>query len=276
MRRVACAPLAPRVGDLAANRALTLAAIGAARRRGADLLVLPELATSGYVFADAAEARSVAVGADDRLLTDWAEAAGELTLVAGFCELGDDEALYNSAAVLDGDGVRAVYRKTHLWDREHLVFTPGSAPPPVVDTRAGRLGVLICYDLEFPELTRSLAMRGAEVIVAPVNWPLVARPPGERPPEVVIAMAAARTNRVFAAVCDRTGTERGLRWTAGTTILDESGWVLAESVEDALVVADLDPARARDKSLSGRNDALADRRHELYGTGEAQPGASAR
>ncbi len=264
MIRVACAQLAPRIGDLPANRARTLEAIRDARRQGADLLVLPELASANRYPDDAAEARSVAITTRDPLLADWAEAAGTLTVVAGFCELGDDGALYNSATVLDGDGVRAVYRKTHLWDREKLVFTPGSAPPPVVDTRAGRLGVLICYDLEFPELTRSLAIRGAEVIVAPVNWPLVPRPPGERPPEVVIAMAAARTNRVFAAICDRTGTERGQRWTAGTTIIDESGWVIAESTADTLVVADIDPHRARDKSLSEYNDALADRRPELY------------
>ncbi|RBM14789.1 hydrolase [Prauserella sp. PE36] len=264
MTRVACAQLAPRLGDLAENRARTLAAIHAARLRDAEVLVLPELASSGYVFADEAEARSVAVPARGPLLADWVRAAGELTVVAGFCELGDDGALYNSAAVLDGEGVRAVYRKTHLWDRERLVFTPGELPPPVVRTKAGSLGVLICYDLEFPELPRTLALRGAELIVAPVNWPLVPRPHGERPPEVVQAMAAARTNRVFVAICDRTGTERGQRWTAGTSIIDESGWVVAESTADTLVVADLDLSRARDKAISERNDVLADRRPELY------------
>ena len=85
--------------------------------------------------------------------------------------------IYNSAAVVDSSGVRAVYRKTHLWDRERLIFTPGAELPPVVETAHGRIGVLICYDLEFPELPRSLALRGADLICAPVNWPLIDPPP---------------------------------------------------------------------------------------------------
>ncbi|TCP45083.1 putative amidohydrolase [Tamaricihabitans halophyticus] len=261
MTRVACAQLAPRVGDPVGNRARTLDAIGTARADEVDLLVLPELASSGYMFADEAEARALATPTDGPLLADWVRAAGKLTVVAGFCELGGDGALYNSAAVLDGEGVHAIYRKTHLWDRERLVFTPGDTPPPVVRTRVGPVGVLVCYDLEFPEMPRSLALRGAELIAVPVNWPLLPRPDGERPPEVIMAMAAARTNRVLLAVCDRDGTERGQRWTAGTTIIDESGWIVGSG---PAAVADLEPGRARNKSISDHNDVLADRRPELY------------
>ncbi|MBB3664738.1 putative amidohydrolase [Prauserella sediminis] len=268
MTRLACAEFAPVVGDPDGNRARVVEWIARARACGADLAVLPELATSGYVFADEAEAQAAAMPADDATLAAWADAAGETTVVVGFCELGGDGGLYNSAAVLDDGRVRAVYRKTHLWDRERLVFRPGEEPAPVVDVSAGRIGVLICYDLEFPEMPRSLALRGAELLVAPVNWPVVPRPDGERPPEVVQAMAAARTNRVFVAVCDRGGIERGQEWTRGTVVIDESGWVVAGGPavtgEARLVVADVVLSRARDKSISEYNDVIADRRPDLY------------
>ena len=189
----------------------------------ADIVVLPELVTSGYVFSGFEEAESVAVEPSSLA---WWGAFGAL-VVGGFCERGDDGRLYNSAAVVDGSGVVAVYRKTHLWDRERLIFTPGDAVPPVLDTAFGRLGVLVCYDLEFPEMPRSLALRGAELLCVPVNWPVVERPPaGEHPPEQLTAMSAARVNRVFIAVCDRVGAERGVEWVGGTAVIDENGWIV--------------------------------------------------
>lgn len=262
MTRVACVPLAPRIADLAANRALTVAAIRGAVAGGAEVVVLPELATSGYVLSGE-EARAVAVSATDSLFDDWASAAEDAVVVGGFCELGADGLLYNSAAIVGG-GVRARYRKTHLWDTETVLFTPGIEPPPVVETKLGRIGVPLCYDLEFPELVRGLALRGADLVAAPVNWPLLDRPEGERPPEVVQAMAAARTNRLFMAVCDRFGTERGQRWTEGTCVVTVAGWVAAVPGDDGVAWADLDLERARDKTLSPHNDALGDRRPSLY------------
>lgn len=266
MTRVVCQQLAPAIGDLAANAERTTAAVAeAVQQLGADVVVLPELATSGYVFASPQEAASVAITPDDELLAGWAAAAGEAVVVGGFCERGPDGRLFNSAALLDASGVLAVYRKTHLWDREKLVFTPGDAPPPVVDTAHGRIAVLVCYDLEFPELTRAVALAGAELVAVPTNWPLVDRPAGERPPEVVIAMAAARVNRMHIACCDRTGDERGQAWTAGTTIVDAAGWVVAEQHDAGHAVADLDLAWTRDKALTEHAHSLFDRRPELYG-----------
>jgi predicted amidohydrolase len=254
MTRIVCCRLAPRLGDLEANRAMVLRALSATE---ADIVVLPELVTSGYVFSSREEAAAVAIGADDPLLVEWG-ARGAL-VVGGFCEQGTDGNLYNSAAVVDSTGVLAVYRKTHLWDRERLFFTPGDAAPPVLQTSFGRLGVLICYDLEFPEMPRSLALRGADLICAPVNWPVIERPPGrERVAEELTAMAAARVNRVFIAVCDREGTERDVDWFGVTSVIDENGWVLGPS-------ADVDLSRARVKTFSGLSDAFADRRPELYG-----------
>ena len=267
MTRVACQQIAPRIADLDANRERSVRAIRDAVDAGAGIVVLPELVTSGYVFHSEEEARSVAITPEHPLFADWAREAarGPAVVIGGFAEIGEDERLYNSAAVVDGSGVRAVYRKTHLWDTEKDIFTPGADPPPVVETPAGRIGVLVCYDLEFPELTRALALRGADLLAVPTNWPIVDRPPGERPPEVIIAQAAARTNRVFVACCDRTGTERGQEWMAGTTLIDEMGWVLAAVDGEGSAAADMDLPRARVKTLTERADTLLDRRPELYG-----------
>jgi predicted amidohydrolase len=267
MTRITCQQVAPAIADLQSNRELSVGAIAQAVHAGADIVVLPELVTSGYVFESVDEAASVAIRPDHALFREWAAAAarGPAVVIGGFCERGEDGLLYNSAAVVDGSGVLGVYRKTHLWDREKLFFEPGSAAPPVFDTSQGRVGVLICYDLEFPELTRMLALAGAELIAVPTNWPLVERPAGERPPEVIIGMAAARVNRVFVACCDRTGTERGQEWTAGTTIIDESGWVIATQAHEASATIEVDLAIARAKKLTNLCDALGDRRPELYG-----------
>ncbi len=267
--RVACQQLAPVVGELDANRARALAAIDAAAAAGAQVVVLPELVSSGYVFHDAEEARELAEPGDGPTLAGWAEraAANGLVIAGGFAELGDDGRLYNSAALVDAQGIRAVYRKAHLWDREKLVFSAGDEPPPVLDTPHGRIGLLVCYDLEFPEWTRSAALRGAELLCVPTNWPREPRPAGERPMEVLRAMVTAATNRMAVAVCDRCGPERGVEWVAGTSIAGADGWLIAgpPAAEPALVIADVDLAAARDKALGPRNDALADRRPALYG-----------
>ena len=266
--RVACQQLAPRLGDLQRNRAASVAAIRDAVARGAELVVLPELVTSGYVFASREEAASTAITSEDSLFAEWAAelskvADGRGLAVGGFCERGDDGKLYDSAAVVDSSGVQAVYRKVHLWDREKLFFEPGDRPPPVVDAAVGRIGVLICYDLEFPEMARMLALAGAELIAVPTNWPLSEWPEGEHPPEVGIAMATARTNRVFIACCDRTGSERGQEWTAGTAIIDEAGWILATAGEGP-AVAEVDLRLARTKSITALANVIDDRRPELY------------
>jgi predicted amidohydrolase len=267
MTRIVCQQLAPRIADLGFNQAQTFSAIRDAVDAGADIVVLPELATSGYVFDSPEEAASVAISPDDPLFSEWSTLAarGPSVVIGGFCEQGDDGRLYNSAAVVDGSGVLGVYRKLHLWDREKLFFEPGSVVPPVFETRHGRIGVLICYDLEFPELTRMLALSGADLVAVPTNWPLVDRPADERPPEVIVAMAAARLNRMFVACCDRTGLERGQEWTAGTTIIDHEGWVIATRPDAGSVLADVDLTDAREKRLSDLADVFGDRRPELYG-----------
>jgi predicted amidohydrolase len=263
---VTCHQLAPRIGDLGANVELSVAAVRAAVQAGASVVVLPELVTSGYVFESRCEAAAAAITAEHPVFVAWADeiARTDAIVVAGFCEQGNEGALYNSAAVVDASGVRTVYRKAHLWDREKLWFEPGDTLPPVVATTVGRIGVAICYDLEFPELTRHLAITGADLIAVPTNWPLIDRPLGERPPEVVIAMAAARSNRVAIACCDRTGTERGQHWTAGTTIIGADGWPLATADASDIAIAEVDLAASRNKRSTELSDVLGDRRTDLY------------
>ncbi len=266
MTRIACQQLAPVLGELEANRALALRAIREAVDEGADVVILPELMTSGYMFESAAEAQAAAITPDHEILLEWgAEASrADVVLAGGFCELGDDGHVFNSAAVFDATGLRAVYRKLHLWDQEKLIFTPGSEPPPVFETRVGRVALIICYDLEFPELTRSLALDGTQLLMVPTNWPLVPRPDGEHPPEAMIGMAAARVNRMAIACADRLGRERGQDWTGGSTIIGADGWVAAESRAPGLLVADVDLEAALDKRLTDHADAFGDRRPELY------------
>jgi predicted amidohydrolase len=272
MTRVCCQQLDPVVGDLDGNRELALAAIAGAVEQGADVIVLPELTTSGYMFESAEEAASVALDPDHEILREWgaAASANAVIVAGGFAERGEDGRTYNSAAVFDRTGLRAVYRKLHLWDREKLWFAPGEQPPPVIDTAVGKLSVIVCYDIEFPELTRMVALAGTQLLVVPTNWPLMERPDGERPAEVVIAMATARGNRMAVACADRTGVERDQPWTGCSTIIGADGWVAAEKAgADALtlgpVTADLDLELALDKRYTELADVFADRRPSLYG-----------
>ena len=271
MTVVAACQLSLAIGDPDGNLAAAAGAVESAAAAGAGLVVLPELCDSGYVFRDAAEARTLASpAADSAALRQWqALAARHHTVIAGgFCELAPDGRLFNSAALVDGSGVRAVYRKAHLWDAEKLVFTPGSDAPPVVRLSLGRVSVMICYDLEFPEWVRRAALAGADLIAAPVNWPAAPHPPAERPSEVVKVQAGAATNGVFIAVADRCGTERGVHWVGGSLIAGPDGYPLAGPVtadRAAMLTADCDLSRARDKRINTRNDLFADRRPELYG-----------
>ena len=267
---IAVAQLAITVAEPVANRRAAADAVAEAAAAGARLVVLPELCDSGYVFDSADEARRLAAPvADSATLRQWHELAARhgLVIVGGFCELGADGLTYNSAALVDASGTRVVYRKAHLWDKENLVFTPGDAAPPVVDTEVGRVAVMVCYDLEFPEWARLAALDGADLIAAPVNWPGYQWPAGERPAEVIKAQAAAALNGVFVAVADRCRTERGVSWISGSLIAGPDGYPLAGPVladRPAVLTADCDLARARDKSVSENNDVLADRRPELY------------
>lgn len=269
---VACCQLALRVGRVEENRQRVREAVRTAAGRGAHIVVLPELANSGYVFESPGELLATAEPLDGATIREWEALAAELhvVIVSGFAELGTDGRAYNTAVLVDETGLRASYRKAHLWNAEKTYgFTPGSHPPPVLDTPYGRIGVMVCYDVEFPEWVRLVALDGAELLCAPVNWPLYPRPDGERPGEIVRVQADAAVNRMFVAVADRTGTERGQDWLGGTVIVDADGYpaTALRLGEPAIVTATIDLAEARSKAISELNDVHRDRRPELYARG---------
>jgi predicted amidohydrolase len=266
---VACCQVAPALGDPAANRELAADAVSHAAAQGASVVVLPELVSSGYVFESRAEAKASAEAADGETVKLWARLAADhdVVIVGGFCEIAAGE-LFNSAALVDTGGLRCVYRKAHLWDSERLWFSPGSTAPPVIPTRFGRIAVMICYDLEFPEWVRLPALDAAQLLCAPVNWPAFPRPDGERPAEIVRVQANAAVNRMFIAACDRTGEERGVAWVEGSVIVDADGWPLAGAALAAgpiTISAECRLDHALDKAISPINNVHADRRPELYG-----------
>jgi predicted amidohydrolase len=267
MTRVTCCQIPLHIGDTTGNLTTARTAIEEAAREGAQIVVLPELASSGYVFADRTELASLAERPDGPSVTAWAnlaEAFG-LTIVAGFPE-DAGEKIYNSAAVVDPTGLRGVYRKTHLWDTENAVFDRADGLPLQVDTEHGRIAVMICYDVEFPEWVRAVALAGADLLCVPVNWPLLPRPEGERPTEMVRVLAGAGINRMPIAVCDRIARERDVDWIGGSVITDADGYpaAIAQYGHAGNISADLDLAQSRVKAFNAHNDVHGDRRTALY------------
>ncbi len=230
-----------------------------------ELLVLPELCTTGYFFHDVTQLAEVAetkAGATVQLLRE-AACSGHRTIVAGFAEI-DGHSFFNSAVTAMPDGSIDVYRKTHLFAEEKLLFTPGDTGFRVVRIGDMRLGVMICYDWRFPEAARTLALKGAQVIAHPSD--LVATPELWQPAMRVRSLE----NRVFTVTADRNGSEkRGddiLAFHGCSQIVAPSGKVLAEfgEQEEGWIIADLDLASADRKAFSKWNDIMNDRRPELY------------
>jgi predicted amidohydrolase len=268
---LAAVRLAPVLGDVEGNRDRATAAVADAAARGANLVVLPELATSGYCFADVAEARASAEPVPGPTTDAWAAAAAaaDVVVVGGVCELDADGGVRNSAVVVGRDGLLARYRKLHLWGRETELFATGDEAPPVVDTPVGRVGIGVCYDLWFPEHARALALAGADILAFPSNLSYSPAQDGLPHLDVVTALATAHVNRVHLVVADRCGTERGHRWLGAAIVVDADGVLRAAAPDDdqpAIVLATLDLAAARDKRWGAWNDVLADRRPGLYGS----------
>jgi predicted amidohydrolase len=269
--RIACAQFAPVLGDLEGNRKRVEAL--AEQAAGADLLVFPELASSGYAFSSRDEAASLAEPAADgpfsRLVVELCR-RHRMFIVSGFCER-DGDRLGNSALLAGPDGVRGVYRKAHLFWDEKDVFAPGDTGLPVFDLAARdlgpdrgdwtcRIGILICFDWQFPETWRVLALKGADVVCHPSNLVL----PGLAQRAVPLH---AMLNRIFVVMANRYGVERHLTFTGESLLISQRGDELARApvAEDAVLVAEIDPARARDKQVTPRNNLITDRRPELYG-----------
>lgn len=249
-------------GEPERNRAAVEAAV--APLRGPGVLVLPELAFSGYDFPDRRAASALSErfgdGPASALLLRLAQQTG-LVLTAGYCE-SDGEDLFNSALTADPDGRLHNYRKLHLFDREKSIFSPGDAPPNVIETSAGPIGVMVCFDWFFPEVARSLALGGAWLVAHPSNLVL---------PWCQRAMFARSVeNRVYTTTCNRIGTEtqggRALRFTGGSQVLSPHGETLAQAPPEQpqVTLVEVEPALAASKRLNNYNDLFADRRTDMY------------
>ena len=248
-------------------------AVREARRGGADLLLLPEVFMAFLSASDPTAAASVAEPVDGPFVSALGQEARAHHLYVG-CGIwetvpGERTRAYNTAVLLGPDGGLLLrYRKTHLYDafgfRESDRTVPGEESPGVVRTPLGTLGLLVCYEVRFPEMTRMLALDGADVILLPAAW--VAGPLKEDH-WVTLVRARAIENTVFLAAADQVGTISSGR----SLLVDPMGVVLAAGGEEAgLVFGDIDPgriARVREKL-----PVLAHRREEIY----AQRRAAAR
>lgn len=279
---VASIQMEPRVGRKGESLAHSVDLIERAAAQGANLVVLPELANTGYVFASRAEALALAESVPDGSCTQvWMDVARRCNvhIVAGIAERAGDR-LYNTAVVLGPQGYLGTYRKLHLWGDENVFFEPGDRGLPVFDTEWGRLGVLICYDGWFPETYRLLAMQDVDIVAMPTNWVPMGGQPADRPAMAnTLAMANAHSNALSIVCACRTGTERGQPFIGQSLIVGAEGWPLAgpasvhaEEILHASI--ELEDAR-RKRRLSAFNHVLCDRRTDIYdamlGTGWPRP-----
>lgn len=232
-------------------------------------MVFPEAALTGYVFRSLEEAVPVAEPIPGPSTFAIAEGCRELGVYAALGLLENDGDSYYNAAVLVGPGgLIGKYRKLHLpylgIDR---FVKPGNLPPAVYETELGRIGLAICYDLDFPEYARVLALLGAQLIVTVTNWP----DDIEFIPDHLVP-TRARENIVNLVAVNRAGVERGVRFIGRSRFVDCAGSVLAEGAHwvPDFIVADLDLNAADQKHrvvVPGELevDMLKDRRPEFYG-----------
>ncbi len=269
--RVSCIQFEPEFGAVDANMARASDLVRAAAAEGGRLIVLPELASTGYVFESAAEAAALAEPVPDGPTTRaWAALAAELGvhIVAGIAESAG-ETLYNAAVIVGPEGYIGTYRKAHLWDQENVFFARGDLGFPVFDTALGKVGVAICYDGWFPETFRQLALAGAEIVCIPTNWvPMPDQPDGEAAMANTLHRAAAHSNGIFIACADRVGVERGQPFEGQSLIIGPKAWPLAgpasrDRTETVSALVDLDAAGRQD--LNAFNSLLRDRRADIYG-----------
>ena len=277
--RVGLAQLALAPLEVEANVARTVDAVEKAAADGARVVVLPELASSGYVLHEPL-VRPLAedVTRPGPALTAWSEVAARTgtTVVAGFPEV-EDGRLYNAAAVLGPDGsLLATYRKLHLFAGEQDVFTPGDHGLPVVEVDGLRLGVLVCYDLRFPEALRIHALRDVDLVVVPTAWV------GgfDAPDAAATDIGQVRTARVMAnvnatplACASQVGQAGPFSFLGSSVLIDPFGTDVAppaSRTEESVVVLDLDRtqlglARHRGEGMSPLDQRRTDVYAELLG-----------
>jgi predicted amidohydrolase len=240
--------------DLCALRSRALEAAAA----GARLLIAPEAFTSGYAVPGVAGLAQPADGPWGAAVAAIAAETG-VAILYGFPER-EGSLVYNSAALVDTDGsVLALHRKCHLYgDVDLATYTPGSSLDAIAELDGLRVGIAICYDVEFPETVRSLALAGADLVAVPTAL--------MRPYEVVartLVPARAYENQVHVAYANRSGSEGDLVYCGESCVVGPDGADLARAGSgDELLMAEIDPARLA--SSRADNTHLGDRRPELY------------
>lgn len=259
--RIAVVQTDPIFGDIRHNLDQ---AIDLMQRQPADCFVLPELFNTGYNFVSADEVRALAESADSgetaRELISFAQ-SHRCYIAYGFAEL-DDGRIYNSAAIVGPDGLLGLYRKIHLFDRENLFFEKGNLGFPIFDLPIGKVGLMICFDWIYPESARTLALKGAQIILHPSNLVL------PHCPDAMVTRCLE--NRIYTATANRVGQEdRGsvsLTYIGKSEIVSPRGVILARCSEkkSEIAIAEIDPKLSDNKRLNEHNDLLAGRRPEHY------------
>lgn len=227
-------------------------------------IVLPELFNTGYVFRSQDELDTLAESAlGGYTVAEMKKVATQknLNLVFGIAEK-QGRKYYNTAVlVTPKDGVYT-YRKTHLFDREKLFFTPGEKGYAVHNIGGRRIGMMVCFDWAFPEVTRILALLGAQVICHPANLVM---------PYCQDAMRTrAIENRVFTVTANRIGGEKrgnvSVSFTGNSQIVDPAGNVLASAGNrsESLKIVDVQIEEADNKAINTNNDLFKDRKISLY------------
>lgn len=244
------------LGDPDANVALVEGALGRLAECGVELVVLPEMWSTGFAYRQLNELSLRTDETVERLC--GLSASRGMTIIGSLPEPHGGK-VYNTAYVVDRGRVAGSYRKIHLFSlmQEDRSFDPGDRWL-VVDTSAGRLGVFICYDLRFPELARRLAVEGAEILVVPGEWP--------RPREEhwrTLLRARAIENQCFLVAANTCGVVGKLDFFGMSMIVNPRGEVLAEAGDEPVeITASLDFAEMAD--WRARIPCFADRRPELY------------
>lgn len=260
--RIALVQNHPAFGDKKGNVASLIAQMDSAK---ADLYILPELCYSGYQFVSAEEAAGLADSLASESIDAFRKAARRLgaCVVFGFPEKGEGGRLYNSSLALLPDGREYLYRKTHLFYKERLFFSPGNLGFTLFEFGGARIGMAICFDWFFPESFRTLALAGADIIAHCSNLVMPSCQQAD--------FAQALQNRVFIATANRVGTEareaESLSFTGESVLLSPKGEYLLRGpkAEEAVLVAEINPSLARDKRINAMNDVFAERRPEFYG-----------
>jgi predicted amidohydrolase len=239
-------------------------ALSLIEKADAELIVLPEFFNTGYLFISTKEASSLAeeipAGKTSLALCSIARKK-KIHIVAGIAEVSAGK-LYNSAVLISPSGHIATYRKIHLFNEEKLWFQPGDRGFAVYDIGSCKIGMMICFDWYFPESTRIMAIKGADIICHPANLVL---------PYCQDAMITrCLENRIYVVTANRTGVEQrdGKKWryTGKSQITSPDAQILFRAAEegDEVGIIEIDVQQARNKRLNKYNDLFADRRVELY------------